>query len=65
MSDIYKRPETPGSRFRNRPGLHASRAAGLRQTDLQAGLWTGIGLLAAAILVVIAFTAWLLRHQSP
>ena len=65
VSDIYKTPETPGTRYRSRPELHASRSPGLRQTDLQAGLWTGIGLLAAAILVVIAFTAWLLRSQSP
>lgn len=64
VSDIYKTHETPGSRYRNRPGLHASRPPGLRQTDLHAGLWMGIGLLAAAILVVIAFTAWLLRSQS-
>lgn len=63
-SDIYKMHETPVSRYRNRPGLQASRPPGLRPSDLHSGLWMGIGLLAAAILVVIAFTAWLLRSQS-
>lgn len=65
MSDIYKTPETTESRYRARPGLYAARPPGLRNADLHVGLWLGIGLLATAILVVIAFTAWVLRTQVP
>ena len=64
VSDIYKTPGTPETRYRARPGLHIARPPALRHSDLHAGLWAGIGLLAAAILIVIAFTTWLLRTQS-
>jgi hypothetical protein len=36
----------------------------LRHRDVHAGLWVGVIVLAAAIVVVIAFTALILRGQA-
>jgi hypothetical protein len=55
MSDIYRMPETPTSRYRKSPGMQKPRPPERPRRELRSDLWVGIALVVMVILLALAY----------